>query len=140
MSDIHILMADDDEEICEEMSEILQMEGYKVTTVFNGLDAKLMIDTHSYDLVLMDLKMPGLDGFEVLKMLKEKDRSLKAILITGRPFIKNFLPGEENAKKNKRADILDMADGFINKPFDIETVLSTIKKILTQSAKNIECC
>ena len=58
-----ILIVDDDEEICEEFSEILKGQHYLVETAFDGLKASAMIVKGEYDLVILDLKLPGLSGF-----------------------------------------------------------------------------
>ena len=125
-----ILLVDDDEEICEEMSEILTHEGYLVSTAFDGEEALKMIDSHPFKLVIMDIKMPKINGFDALKRIKNDFPSMKVLLVSGRPFIKHFLPGEESARKEKNSKVLDMADGFINKPFDIPLVLKTIHSLV----------
>jgi DNA-binding response OmpR family regulator len=128
--DKKILMIDDDEEICEEMAEILRDEGYDVTLAFNGEDGKALIEKDTFDLVLLDLKMPGLSGYDILKSAKAAGTRAKIIIISGRPFVRKYLPGEDRSGKQKKEDILKMADGFINKPFDIARLLETIKELL----------
>jgi DNA-binding response OmpR family regulator len=125
-----ILMIDDDEEICEEMSEILQDEGYAVTLAFNGLEGRALVEKNEHDLVILDLKMPGLSGYDVLKAAKAGGVRAKIVVISGRPFIRKYLPGEDTVDKDRKEDLLKLADGFINKPFDIPKVLSTIRELL----------
>jgi DNA-binding response OmpR family regulator len=127
-----ILMIDDDEEICEEMSEILQDEGYKVTLAFNGMEGRMLVEKDEYDLVILDLKMPGLSGYDVLKAAKAKGVRSKIVVVSGRPFIRKYLPGEDTVDKDRKEDLLKQADGFINKPFDIPKVLATIQELLQQ--------
>ncbi|MHB9155857.1 MAG: response regulator transcription factor, partial [Endomicrobiales bacterium] len=114
-----VLMIDDDEEICEEMSEILKDEGYDVSLAFNGLEGLKLIESGAFDLVLLDLKIPGMSGYDILRNVKSRGSGPKVIVISGRPFIKKYLPGEDTSDKQKKEEVLKMADGFINKPFDI---------------------
>lgn len=126
-----ILMIDDDEEICEEMSEILRDEGYDVSLIFNGLEGMRLLEQNRYDLVLLDLKIPGMSGYDILKNVKSRGALPRVIVISGRPFIKKYLPGEDTSDKQKKEDVLKLADDFINKPFDVETTLGKITKQLS---------
>jgi len=60
-----ILIVDDDEEFCEEMSEILADEGYYVEQLFKGVKVIKLLKENKYDLVFLDMKMPGISGFEI---------------------------------------------------------------------------
>jgi DNA-binding response OmpR family regulator len=121
-------MADDDEELCEEMAEILRQEGYSVTSVFNGLAARDLLASNDYDVVLLDFKMPGMNGFELLRFVKKCKPESRVLLLTGRHFGHKNLDGDEY---DAAMDIVALADGYINKPFDIQNVLDTIKSLLT---------
>ncbi|MFB0526821.1 MAG: response regulator transcription factor [bacterium] len=126
-----ILMIDDDEELCEETAEILQDEGYRVTTAFDGLIGKRLSEKYDYDLLILDVKMPGLDGLHILKSVKEQDNELKVIILTGKPLSKNLQ--EERSYESKEEEILGLADGIISKPFDIEVLLGKIKELLDKT-------
>ena len=125
-----ILMIDDDEEICEEMAEILQSEGYCVALEFNGAEGKARALSEDYDLLLLDLKLPGSSGYDILKSVKQQKPLAKVLVVSGRPFIRKYLPGEDIVKHQKKDDILKLADGFVNKPFDIELFLKTVEELL----------
>ncbi len=122
-----ILMIDDDEELCEEITEILTNEGYRVTTAFDGLKGNRLIRKYDYDLIILDIKMPGLSGFDILQGMKEKNREFKVIVLTGRPMSKNLL--EEQNHNNREEQILGLANGIIGKPFDIEVLLGKVKEL-----------
>ncbi|MDH5174262.1 MAG: response regulator transcription factor [Elusimicrobiota bacterium] len=122
-----ILLIDDDEELCEEITEILSDEGYRVTTAFDGLSGNRLIRKYDYDLIILDIKMPGLSGFDILQGIKGQNKELKVIILTGRPLNKN-LPKEQNYN-DKEERILGLADGIIGKPFDIEVLLGKIKEL-----------
>ncbi len=126
-----VLIIDDDEELCEEMSEILSDEGYLVFTENDGLQGYLKAQYNRYDVLLLDLKLPGMKGYDVLKNLKEKSSIMKIIVLTGRPLNNKFLPDEITDEFGEEK-ILKMADAVINKPFNINFVLSMIKNFTYQ--------
>jgi len=120
-------MIDDDEELCEEITEILTNEGYRVTTAFDGLSGNRLIQKYDYDIVILDIKMPGLSGLDILEGIKGQDKELKVIVLTGRPLSKNLQ--EEQNHNDKEESLLALADGIIGKPFDIEVLLGKIKEL-----------
>ncbi|MBA7470038.1 putative transcriptional regulatory protein TcrX [subsurface metagenome] len=122
-----ILVLDDDEELCEEIAEILIDEGYRVTTAFDGLTGKRLVEKYNYDILILDVKMPGLSGLDILEGIKGQNKELKVIILTGRPLSKN-LQGER-IYEDKEENILRLAEGIISKPFDIEVLLNKIKEL-----------
>jgi len=122
-----ILMIDDDEELCEETSEILIDQGYRVTTAFDGLTGKRLIEKYDYDILILDVKMPGLSGLDILQSIKEQNRELKVVILTGKPLSRE-LP-EERSHKDREEEILKLADAIIGKPFHIEVLLDKIKEL-----------
>lgn len=122
-----ILMLDDDEELCEEIAEILIDEGYRVTTAFDGLRGKRLVEKYNYDILILDIKMPGLSGLDILESIKGQNKELKVIILTGRPLSEELQ--ERRICKDKEEKILRLADGIINKPFDIEVLLNKIKEL-----------
>ena len=77
-----ILVVDDERDICEFVKNFLQERGYGVTTVSSGDDALAAVKKDRPDLVLLDIKMQGMDGIAVLKHLREIDRRLKVVMVT----------------------------------------------------------
>jgi len=122
-----ILVLDDDEELCEEITEILIDEGYRVTTAFDGLKGKRLVEKYDYDILILDIKMPGLSGLDILESIKGQSKEVKVIILTGRPLSKELQEGR--ICKDKEEKILRLADGIINKPFDIEALLNKIKEL-----------
>jgi DNA-binding response OmpR family regulator len=126
-----ILIVDDDEEICEEFSEILREESYAVDTAFDGLKASLMIVKGRYDLIILDLKLPGLSGFELLDLIRKKKIPSRVLILTGRPLLnKKALRGLPGTNKEEEK-ILKLADGIINKPFDVKWLLNKIQELVS---------
>ena len=125
-----ILIIDDDEDMCEEMAEILEDDGYYVSMAFDGLKGRELIEKYDYDILLLDLKLPRLNGLAILKSIKEKNMKLKVLILTGRPLTEKLSKEETDADRDKEGDILKMSNGVINKPFDVRTVLSKVKELI----------
>src|SRR3989339_1458981 len=123
----NILIIDDDEELCEEISEILVDEGFEIKAEHDGLKGLKRINTSQYALVLLDLKIPGMSGFEVLKTARAKYPRLKIIVLSGRPFNKEML--QQHALEDHELNTLKLADEVISKPYEIKTLLSKIHAI-----------
>ena len=116
------ILAIDDEKMNREFYfGLLKYKGYNVLKAENGEDALEILRNASVDLVLLDIMMPGISGFDVLKSIREnkKLQSLPVIIITA-------LADKENRLKGLQLG----ADDFITKPFRKETILITIKRAL----------
>jgi DNA-binding response OmpR family regulator len=116
----NILIIDDDHELCEEMAEILRDEGYLVDTAFDSIRGEEMVKTKSQDIIILDFKLPGLNGVELLKIIKTTKPATAVFLVTGRPFIEKLLQDEKLEKA---------VAGVMNKPFDIQLLLDKIKTL-----------
>jgi len=84
----NILVVDDDTTVCKSIAKVLENEGYTVDMVFSGEEALEKVSKNKYAVVLIDLKLPGLGGTEVLQGIKKKNPNITAIMITGYPSIK----------------------------------------------------
>jgi len=117
-----ILVVDDEKSMCDFLEIMLNKEGYEVTSTTSGEQALELLDNNLYSMVLTDVKMPGVDGFEVLRKTKEVSPDTVVIMITayGSP------EGAVTAIKEGAYD-------YITKPFRVEEVKLTIKKSLERS-------
>ncbi|MEA3489741.1 MAG: response regulator [Candidatus Omnitrophota bacterium] len=82
MKQKHILLADDDRELCAELSNILEENDYSVCCVHTGEDVIKKIKKEKFDMVLLDLKMPGIGGVETFRKIRKINPSLPVIIIT----------------------------------------------------------
>ena len=114
-----ILIVDDDFNLCAVLKEELVEVGYEADFVNTGDDALAYMGKHNVDLILLDLKMPGKDGFDVLRELNEKKIKVKVIVLTAYADVKGAI---ESARMG--------ASDFINKPYDFDELLITIRKVL----------
>ena len=119
----NILVVDDDTELKKVLSSILSEAGYAVETVENGKQAIRVSEKKRFDLALIDIKLPDMEGTELLHRLKEKQPHIVMIIITGFPTLENAME-----------TINEGADGYILKPFDIPKLLETIRKHLNKEA------
>lgn len=119
MSQLKVLIADDEEDILDVMSKKVSSAGYTVISARDGQDAWEKIGHENPDIILLDLTMPRLDGFAVLKMLRESPPSEKWI-----PVIIISALGE--LEDMKRGFDLE-ADHYLNKPCQMEDVIKGIR-------------
>ena len=115
-----ILIIDDDVELSEELSEAIRDEGHWVESAFDSDRGCDLIRQNDYDLYLLDFKMPGLNGFELLKKIKGKKPAARIFMVSGRPFVEQRI---------KEAGLEAMVEAVVIKPFDIEGLLNKIKTL-----------
>ncbi|MGA2238600.1 MAG: response regulator [Candidatus Bathyarchaeia archaeon] len=114
-----ILVIDDDEGIRESLATVLKEEGYVVDVAENGQEAIRKSKESYYNLALVDLRLPDMDGTRLLKEMKETVPHLVKIIITGYPSLENAI---EAANRG--------ADAYMTKPYTMEDLLGTIKEHL----------
>ena len=117
MPSANVLIIDDDESMRIACLQTLGEAGYRVQAVENGSAGLERANRESFDVVLLDLKMPGLSGIEVLKTLKRHDPSIAVIVITGYATI-------DAAVQAGRLGVFH----FLSKPFTPDTLISTVEK------------
>ncbi|MCM8787615.1 MAG: response regulator [Candidatus Omnitrophica bacterium] len=115
-----ILVIDDEENICKLLNAFLEKKGYIVITAKSGKEGLKIAYKHKPDLILLDINMPRIDGFKVLKKLKSnvKTMSIPVIMLTGR--------GDEESKIKAAAFY---SEYYITKPFDLEEIANKINEI-----------
>ncbi|MDI6802369.1 MAG: response regulator [Bacteroidota bacterium] len=116
-----ILVVDDEDTLRTVLSQELKGEGYEVETAADGLLALDAIKQNNFDLVLLDIKMPNMDGFEVLKYIKQNHKDLKIIMLTGFADLKNAIESKKLG-----------AEDFVSKPYDLVDLLTTIERVLSE--------
>src|SRR5258708_6885128 len=116
-----ILVADDDTVIRTNLRLFLESEGYRVVEAADGLQAARGFGDAAVELVLLDLKMPGQDGMELLRKYQDQLEDLPVIVITA-------LGGSAAAIEAMKLGAYD----YITKPFDLDEVLFTVRRALTQ--------
>ena len=120
---IHILVVDDDDRIRNLIKEYLTDNNYIVTTAFDSLSAKIKIDQFRFDIIVLDVMMPGQSGFDLTKEIKKK-MNIPIILLTAKGEVENRIKGLEIG-----------ADDYLGKPFEPKELLLRINNIITKSKK-----
>jgi len=118
-SQANILVIDDDETLRDWCEKILSQAGNRVATAEDGLKGLDILKKKSFDLIILDLKMPGLSGMEVLKKVNEEYPETSVVIITGQATVESAVEGMKMG-----------AYDFIPKPFTPESFMKAIKQVL----------
>ncbi len=125
-----LLLLEDDTNLSETVCEFLESKGYHVTPVYDGEAAEELIYEHQYDLFLLDVNVPSLNGFQLLKRIRHENNTTPAIFLTSLNAIEDLEHGYESG-----------CDDYLRKPFVLKELLFRIETILkreffhTQSPK-----
>jgi len=117
-----ILLLEDDTILSETLSELLEAEGFEVSLVKDGEEALDVTFEHKFDLMILDVNVPLLNGFELLKSLRESSDKTPAIFLTALSDIASLSKGFDVG-----------ADDYIKKPFDFDELLVRINALLKKS-------
>ena len=110
-----ILIVDDEPNVCNFLSEFLDYKGFESTITLSGKEALNQLESEDFDLVLLDLIMPEMNGFEVLERINQMDNKVPVIILTG------------VRDQNVANDSMEMgAVDFISKPIDLERLEQSI--------------
>ncbi|MHC5036782.1 MAG: response regulator [Planctomycetota bacterium] len=113
---IKLLIVDDETQFLDAIAKRLRKRDFDVTTATNGPDAIEIARKEKFDIALLDLKMPGMDGSQVLKVLKQEHKFLEAIILTGHGSLESAV---ELTKLG--------AFGYLPKPYELEKLVETLK-------------
>ena len=111
-----LLFIDDEQTFLKYLAKRMMLEGFEVTTTFSGEEGVAAAAKEPFDVAVVDLQMPGIDGIEVQKLLKDLQPDLPCIVLTGHGSVENAL---ESGKYN--------AFRFLSKPVDMDTLIATIQ-------------
>ena len=117
-----ILVVDDEKNICDLLRMYLEKEGYAVVMAHNGLDAVKMFSTENPDLVLLDIMLPQLDGWQVCREIR-KTSEKPIIMLTAKDEVFDKVLGLELG-----------ADDYVTKPFDTKEIVARIKAVLRRTS------
>ena len=117
MGALQILFVDDEDELVSAVVERLQLRGIDARGATSGSDALKLIEERAYDVIAVDVKMPGLGGLEVVRRVKERQPGLQVILLSGHG-------SRDDAEEGRRLGAYD----YVEKPIDIEILISILRK------------
>lgn len=117
MDSVSVLLVDDEKDFNETIAKRLRRRGYGVRSAFSGQEALAILPEGGFDVVVLDMKMPGMDGIETLREIKKRHSSVEVLLLTGHASVESGVQG--------------MAMGaydYLLKPVEFEELLSAINQ------------
>lgn len=112
---MRILIVEDEFNLADVIRKSLEKEKYVIDISGDGEEALYNIRSNIYDLVILDIMLPGMDGFEILKKMREEDIASKVIMLTAKSMLDDKLEGLQNG-----------ANDYITKPFHIEELVARV--------------
>lgn len=113
-----ILIVEDEKILNNTINKSLKDAGYEVESAFDGFDAMEMIEIESYDLIVLDLNLPNMDGMEILKNLRKEDVETKVLILSARSQIQDKVEGLDAG-----------ANDFLQKPFHLDELKARIRSL-----------
>src|SRR5690625_4716605 len=118
-----ILIVEDDEKIARVIQLELEFESYDVANAYTGKEALELYEAGGFDLILLDVMIPELNGLEVLRRIRQKDEHIRIIMLTARDAVMDKVSGLDSG-----------ANDYMTKPFEIEELLARIRTQLKQKS------
>ena len=116
---MRILVAEDDRKVASFLENGLREEGYSVDVAHDGADGATKALVHDYDLLLLDVMMPGMSGLEIVREVRSKERTVPILLLTARGSRDDVVQGLDAG-----------ADDYLTKPFSFDELLARIRALL----------
>ena len=124
---LKILVVDDDQDVCDYLQDFLTREGYRVSTLVKPMDALLEIKEGRYQIVLLDIRMPELDGIQLLRQVRAIDSDVCVIIMTAYPSV-------DSAIDTMKADAFD----YLRKPFDNEQLRDVVQRAVREKGLMVD--
>jgi DNA-binding response OmpR family regulator len=128
IAEAKVLLVDDEDQLRRVMRDLLERDGYAVTEARDGVEALDQIDRHAPDIIVLDLNLPGLDGYGVLAHLRSRPAtvSIPVVVLTAQ--------GDED----NEVKVFEMgADDFLSKPFRARALSARLQAVLSRSGRRI---
>lgn len=119
---MRILVVEDEMELCGAIAEGLELDGYAVDACYDGSEAHQLLLVEEYDLVVLDLNLPGLDGMELLEELRRVNREVKVLILSARGSVEDKVKGLDTG-----------ANDYLAKPFAFAELEARIRNLLRRS-------
>ena len=114
-----VLVVEDEDKVARALQEGLEREGYQAVVARTGEDAFFLINTEVFDVVLLDLTLPGRDGLQILAALRQRDRDARVLVLTARDTLEDRVKGLDHG-----------ADDYLVKPFAFSELLARIRAVV----------
>ena len=115
---MRILIVEDEKDLCQMIAKSLKESGYEVDIAYNGNEAMELLDVENYDLIVLDLNLPEIDGMEILEEFRTFNQDTKIIILSARSQIKDKVEGLDKG-----------ANDYLSKPFHLDELESIIRSL-----------
>ena len=126
---MRLFIVEDEKEICDTVAKSLYDAGYEVDTCYDGEEALAGILTENYDLVVLDLNLPGMDGMEILKELRQENEETKVLILSARGQIADKVEGLDAG-----------ANDYMEKPFHLQELEARIRSLTRRKFVQKDVC
>ena len=126
---MRLLIVEDEKEICDTVAKSLYHAGYEVDTCYDGEEALECILTENYDLIVLDLNLPGMDGMEILKELRQRNEETKVLILSARGQIVDKVEGLDAG-----------ANDYMEKPFHLQELEARIRSLTRRKFVQKDIC
>jgi len=116
---MRILVVEDDKKVASFLEQGLREDGYSVDVAHDGIDGALMAHVHDYDLLILDVMLPGKTGIEILREMRREDTPVPILLLTARDTAEDIVRGLDAG-----------ADDYLTKPFKFEVLLARVRALI----------
>lgn len=115
---MRILVVEDEKSLCESIAKGLRLNGYEVDMAFDGIKASDIIASDSFDLIILDLNLPGIDGMDILKDMRENDNETNVLILSARGSLNDKIEGLDSG-----------ANDYLCKPFHFEELEARVRSL-----------
>jgi two-component system, OmpR family, alkaline phosphatase synthesis response regulator PhoP len=119
-----ILLVEDEEHLHETLKLNLELEGYEITSAYNGADALKAVQNEYFDLIIMDIMLPGIDGISVTENIRVQQNEVPILILSAK-----------NTGSDRVLGLKKGADDYLTKPFNLEELLLRIEKLIEKNKK-----
>ncbi len=120
---MHLLIVEDHQTVADNMQKFLQMQKYTVSVAYDGNTGLEIAMTESVDLVLLDINLPGMDGYNLCTMLRKAGKNMPILMLTARSKQEEMIRGLNLG-----------ADDYLTKPFDLDVLLARVRALLRRNS------
>jgi two-component system, OmpR family, response regulator len=121
---MHILIIEDQKKLAENVKQFLELEQYVVTVALDGREGFEKAMTQEFDLIILDINLPGMDGYVICTMLRQQKKNVPILMLTAR------------AKQQEIVHGLNIgADDYLAKPFDLDELLARVRALLRRNTQ-----
>ena len=124
---MRLLIVEDEKELCDTIAKSLYDVGYEVDTSYNGSEALEYVLTEEYDLIVLDLNLPGIDGMDILRELRRENEETKVLILSARSQIADKVEGLDAG-----------ANDYMEKPFHLQELEARIRSHMSSLRKKLK--